>query len=204
MLPGVEIRIADDGEILVKSPGNMLGYFGNPEATAETLADGWVRTGDIGDLDAAGFLRITDRKKDLIKTAGGKYVAPQPIESLLARSPLVEQAVLIGDERPYVVALIVPDWEAMRLEAGVAGPPEQLVDDERARAAVQRVVDEVNAELNRWETIKYFRLVPHEFSEDRGEMTPTLKIKRRVVQDRYREAIEPMYEQSSRSDSVHH
>jgi long-chain acyl-CoA synthetase len=201
-LPGVEIRLDEDGEILTKGPGNMLGYFGHPDATAETLDGGWIRTGDIGELDEAGFLRVTDRKKDLIKTAGGKYVAPQPIEARLQQSPLIEQAVLIGDERPYVVALIVPDWEALGRQAGVKGQPERLVDDEQAQAAVQQVVDEVNGGLNRWESVKYFRLLPQEFSEGSGEVTPTLKIKRRVVQQRYGEAIEAMYGPKKRPHQV--
>ena len=192
-LPGVEIKIAADGEILVNSPGNMLGYYNKPEATAETLEDGWVKTGDIGELDSGGFLRITDRKKELIKTAGGKYVAPAPIEMRLMQEPAIERALVIGDERPYVVALVVPDWKAMSVEAGISGRPEELVDDVRAQAIVQRSVDELNRDLGSWESIKYFRLLPHDFSEDGGELTPTLKVKRRVVQERYRELIDTMY-----------
>ncbi len=143
-LPGVDIRIAEDGEILVKSPGNMLGYFDNPSASAETMDDGWVRTGDIGELDAAGFLRITDRKKELIKTAGGKYVAPSPMETRLMQEEIVERAVLIGDARPYVVALIVPDWQALAAVEGIAGEPDDLVNDEGVRAAVRQLgVDQV-------------------------------------------------------------
>jgi len=192
-LPGVEIKIASDGEILVKSPGNMVGYYNNAEATGETLEDGWVKTGDIGELDSGGFLRITDRKKELIKTAGGKYVAPAPMEMRLMQEPAIERALVIGDERPYVVALVVPDWKALSVEAGISGRPEELVDDERAQAIVQRSVDELNHDVGSWESIKYFRLLPHDFSEDRGELTPTLKVKRRVVQERYRELIDTMY-----------
>src|SRR5438045_3618490 len=112
--PGVELKIADDGEILVKSPGNMLGYHENAEATAETLKDGWIYTGDIGEIDAEGFLHITDRKKALFKTAVGKYIAPQPLEFGLMRDPLVERAVIVGEGRPYVTALVVPGWETAR------------------------------------------------------------------------------------------
>ena len=190
--PGVELKIADDGEILVKSPGAMLEYYKNPEATAEMLADGWIRTGDIGEIDEDGFLRITDRKKDLLKTAGGKYVAPQPLEFQLLHDPLVEQAVVIGESRPYVTALLVPDWAAV--EKRIPGTPEQLVDDERAHALFQPGVDALNKTLGSWETIKYFSLLPRAFSEESGEMTPTLKVKRRVVSERYKAQIEAMYQ----------
>jgi long-chain acyl-CoA synthetase len=193
-LPGVEIRIAGDGEILVQSPGNMAGYFRNEAATAEVLVDGWVHSGDIGELDSDGFLRITDRKKDLIKTAGGKFVAPQPLESRLQQDALIERAVVIGDERPYAVALIVPDWRVLSRELRLVGEPQSLLEDESARAAVQRLVDGVNADLGSWEQIKSFKLLPQDFSEQGGELTPTLKVKRRAVQDRYREEIDEMYE----------
>ncbi len=192
-LPGVEVRIADDGEVLVKSPGNMAGYYDNPEATAETLDDGWVRTGDIGELDAAGFLRITDRKKELLKTAGGKFVAPAPMETRLMQDPAIERAVVIGDERPYVTALVVPDWKTLEVEQGITGRPEDLCEDERAQAVVQRAIDEVNRDLGSWEAIKYVTLLPHDFTEESGELTPTLKVRRRVVQERYRDRIEMMY-----------
>lgn len=192
-LPGVELRLGGDGEVLVDSPGNMLGYFRNPKATAEVLQDGWIHTGDIGETDTDGFLRITDRKKDLIKTAGGKFVAPQPLEARLQQAPMIERAVVIGDQRPYAVALIVPDWNVLRRQLGLQGEPESLLEDRGARAAVQRLVDEMNAELSGWERIKYFELLPHDFSEETGEITPTLKVKRRVVQERYREQIEHMY-----------
>ena len=197
-LPGVEIKLAGDGEIMVKSPGNMLGYYNNPEATAETLEDGWVRTGDIGEVDSAGFLRITDRKKELIKTAGGKYVAPAPMEAYLMQAPGIERVLVIGDERPYVVALIVPDWPTLKVEEGISGQPGELLEDERVHAAVQRHVDELNRDLGSWETIKYFRLLPHDFTEESGELTPTLKVRRRVVQERYREVIDSMYANGTR------
>jgi long-chain acyl-CoA synthetase len=203
-LPGVEIRIAGDGEILVRSPGNMTGYYNNAEATAETLEDGWVRTGDIGELDAAGFLRITDRKKELLKTAGGKFVAPAPMETRLMQDPAVERAIVIGDERPYVTALVVPDWRTLEVVHGVAGSPEDLCEDERARAVVQRAVDEVNRDLGSWETIKYFALLPHDFTEEGGELTPTLKVKRRIVQERYRDRIETMYQGKERPATAAH
>jgi long-chain acyl-CoA synthetase len=203
-LPGVELRIAEDGEILVQSPGNMAGYFRNEAATAEVLVDGWVHSGDIGELDPDGFLRITDRKKDLIKTAGGKFVAPQPLESRLQQDALIERAVVIGDERPYAVALIVPDWRVLSRELKLNGEPRSLLEDERARAAVQRLVDGVNADLGSWEKIKSFKLLPQDFSEQVGELTPTLKVKRRAVQDRYREQIDEMYEGKARAARASH
>ena len=189
--PGVEIKIADDGEILVKSPGAMLGYHRNPEATAEMLTDGWIHTGDIGELDKDGFLRITDRKKDLIKTAGGKYIAPQPLEFQLLHDPLVEQAIVIGEGRPYVTALLVPDGGAVTKR--IPGDPEQLAGDERVHALFQPGIDALNKQLGSWETIKYFTLLPRPFSEESGEMTPTLKVKRRVVNTKFADQIESMY-----------
>ena len=193
-LPGVEIRIAADGEVLIKSPGNMKGYYRNAKATREILdRDGWLHTGDLGELDPDGFLRIIDRKKDLIKTAGGKYVAPQPLEARLQEDPLIERAVVIGDRRPYVTALIVPDWEAVKGRLGVSGQPGELIHDDRVMDAIQKRVDEVNAGLGSWETVKCFSLLAQDFSEERGEMTPSLKVRRRVVQDSYQEQVEEMY-----------
>jgi long-chain acyl-CoA synthetase len=192
-LPGVEVKIAEDGEILVLSPGNMIGYHNRPEATAEVLVDGWLHSGDIGEIDSDGFLRITDRKKDLIKTAGGKYVAPQMLEARLQEDHLIERAVVIGDQRPYVVALIVPNWNAVRQELELDGDPEQLVHDERLLSRIQRTVDEVNSGLGGWESVKYFRALPHDFSEEQGELTPTLKIKRPAIQRNQAAAIEAMY-----------
>ncbi len=192
-LPGVELKIAGDGEILVKGPGVMLGYYRNQKATEEILKDGWLHTGDIGEIDADGFLKITDRKKDLIKTSGGKYVAPQPIEAALQNDALIERAVVVGDERPYCVALIVPNWDAAGSRLGLRGDHEQLVEDQRLRDAIQKVVDGVNRDLGSWESIKYFKLLPEDFSEDAGEITPTLKVKRRVVQERHAGEIEELY-----------
>jgi long-chain acyl-CoA synthetase len=202
-LPGVELRIDLDGEILVRGPGNMRGYYNDPEATTLTIDDGWIRTGDIGEIDADGFLRITDRKKELIKTAGGKFVAPSPIETRLMKDPLIERAVVLGDERPYVVALIVPDWAAVRALRGIEGRPEDLAGDERVRGAIQECVDQVNADLGSWETVKYFELLAGDLSEEAGELTPTLKVKRRTVQERYRGVIESMYRGRVRPEAAH-
>ena len=183
--PGVELKIADDGEILVKSPGNMLGYHKDPEATAETLIDGWISTGDIGEIDAEGFLHITDRKKALFKTAVGKYIAPQPLEFGLMRDPLIERAVIVGESRPYVTALVVPDWEAARKEG---------LDEAELSAHIQKVVDDVNAHLGNWETIKYFTMLKEDFSEAKGELSLKLDVKRKVVLQHFQNEIESMYE----------
>ncbi len=189
--PGIELKIAGDGEILVKSPGNMLGYHNNPAATEEMLKDGWIHSGDIGELDSDGFLKITDRKKDLIKTAVGKYVAPQQLEFQIQRDELVEQAVVIGEGRPYVTALIVPDWPAVARR--VPGRPEELVDDPRVIELIKLDVDALNRTLGNWEQVKYFTLLPRAFTEESGEITPTLKIKRRVIAQKYARQIESMY-----------
>lgn len=189
--PGIELRIEQDGEILVNSPGNMLGYHKNQVATAETLDHGWIRTGDIGEIDADGFLKITDRKKDLIKTAGGKYVAPQQLEFEVQRDDLVEQAVVIGESRPYVTALIVPDWATVTKR--IPGRPEDLINDKRVIALIEQAVDALNKRVGSWEAIKYFTLLPRAFTEEAGEITPTLKIKRKVVAQRYADQIESMY-----------
>jgi Long-chain acyl-CoA synthetases (AMP-forming) len=188
--PGIELKIEKDGEILINGPGNMLGYHKDQVATAETLDHGWIRTGDIGEVDADGFLKITDRKKDLIKTAGGKYVAPQQLEFEIQRDDLVEQAVVIGESKPYVTALIVPDWATVAKR--IPGGPEDLVRDPRVIALIEQAVDAVNRRVGSWEAIKYFTLLPRTFSEEAGEMTPTLKIKRKVVAQKYAE-IESMY-----------
>jgi long-chain acyl-CoA synthetase len=189
--PGIELKLEKDGEILVNSPGNMLGYHKNPVATAETLDKGWVRTGDIGEIDGDGFLRITDRKKDLIKTAGGKYVAPQQLEFEIQRDDLVEQAVIIGESRPYVTALIVPDWAAVNKK--IPGRPVDLVNDKRVIALIEAGVDALNKRLGSWEAIKYFTLLPRAFTEEAGEITPTLKVKRKVIAQKYADQIESMY-----------
>jgi len=182
--PGVEVRIADDGEILVKGPGNMLGYHKNPAATAEVLQDGWIYTGDIGEIDGDGFLKITDRKKSLFKTAGGKYVAPLPLEHGVMRNPLVLRAIVIGEGKPYVTALAVVDWDEAR---------KQGLDESAVRQSIQKTIDDVNVHLGRWETIKYFTLLERDFTEDAGELSLKLDVKRKVVADHYREQIEAMY-----------
>jgi long-chain acyl-CoA synthetase len=182
-LPGVEIRIDEDGEVLLRSPTIFAGYLKAPDATGGVLGeDGWLRTGDVGALDEDGFLRITDRKKDIIVTAGGKNVAPQNLENALKTATLVSQALVIGDRRPYVTALITVD------EAAAAGRAHEELE-----ADVGRIVDNVNRELSRYEQIKRFAVLPRDFSMEAGEMTPTLKLKRRVVCERYADEIEKLY-----------
>ena len=193
-----EIRIAEDGEILARGDNVANGYYRRPEATAEAWdPQAWFHTGDIGEVDAEGFLRITDRKKDLIKTSGGKYVAPQKIENLLKMQPHVSQAVVIGDNRKYCVALITLDQE--ELARWLAGRgikdvrPETAATDADVQALVQTEVDEVNRHLASFESIKYFRILPGDFSPESGELTPSLKVKRKVVAQRYGPLIEEMY-----------
>ena len=187
--PGVELKIAGDGEILVKGPSVMRAYHNKPEETAEVLRDGWFSTGDIGEIDADGFLKITDRKKSLFKTAGGKYISPLQIEHELLSDPIVARAVVIGEGRPYVTALILPD----RASAQAQG-----FDEEALRARIQAVVDRVNARLGHWETVKYFTLLDHDFTEDDGELSLKLDVKRKVVAEHYKEQIEAMYTEKSK------
>jgi long-chain acyl-CoA synthetase len=197
-LPGTEIRIADDGEILVHGPSVMRGYHHLPEATAEVLdEDGWFATGDIGDFDEAGRLRITDRKKDLIKTSGGKYIAPQPIEGMFkAICPLVSQILVHADGRHYATALIALDPEALDQWGRAHGLDldyRSLVEQPLVVGYLRECVEELNGRLNRWETIKDFRLLDHDLTVEEGEVTPSLKVKRRVLETRYRDVLDSMY-----------
>jgi long-chain acyl-CoA synthetase len=195
---GTEVRLADDGEIQVRGPGVMQGYHNLPDETAAVLSDdGWLSTGDIGEF-VDGCLRITDRKKDLIKTSGGKYVAPQLLETQFkAVCPYASQIVVHGDGRNYVTALITLDADAMSTWAqanGMAGQRyEQVVTSPQARAMVAGYVDELNARLNRWETVKRFEILPNELTVEDGSLTPSLKLKRRVVEKRYSDVLDGMY-----------
>ena len=204
-LPGTELRIAEDGELLIRGPGVMRGYHGLPEATAEALdGDGWLHTGDIGELDADGFLKITDRKKDMIKTSGGKFVAPQPIEvTFPVICGLASQFVVHGDGRNYVTALVTLDPDALAQWAesnGVAErDPAALARRDDVRAVVAAGVKQLNAGLNRWETIKDFRILDHDLTIEAGELTPSLKLKRRVVERRYKAVLDEMYAANDRS-----
>jgi len=195
---GVMLRLAPDGEILARGPNVAEGYYHRPEATAEAWdADGWFHTGDIGEIDAEGFLRITDRKKDLIKTSGGKYVAPQNVENLLKTQPHISQAVVIGDRRRYCVALLTLDPEAVDRFAsreGLAGSPrEEVLRHPRLLEIVEREVQVVNTRLASYESVKYFRVLERDFSLETGELTPSLKVKRKVVTERFQRLIDEMY-----------
>ena len=196
-IPGVELRIAPDGEILARGPNLMQGYFNKPEATAEVLQDGWFHTGDIGQLDGEGYLTITDRKKDLLVTSGGKKIAPQPIEAILKRSPLITEAVILGDRRKYAAALIVPEFTALERRLKELGRPpaprEALVARADVTALYQEIVDALNLELSQFERIKRIALLPAEFTVESGELTPTLKVKRRVVEQKWAGKIEELY-----------
>jgi long-chain acyl-CoA synthetase len=196
-VPGVEVKIADDGEILVRGENVMQGYFKKQQETVEALAGGWFHTGDVGFLDADGFLSITDRKKDLIATAGGKKVTPQPIEGRLKQNPFVTEAVLLGDRRPFVVTLIVPNFERLSAWAADAAlphdDPARLVAAPVVRELYQKIVDGVNADLAQHERIKAFALLDRELTIDDGHLTPTLKVRRRMVEKTYRDEIEGLY-----------
>jgi long-chain acyl-CoA synthetase len=197
-LPDVELRLADDGELLIRSPTVFAGYYRDPDATAAVLGgDGWLRSGDIAEIDADGFVTITDRKKDILVTAGGKNIAPQNLENDLKTSKYVSQALVVGDRRPYPAALITLDpveltkWAA---EQGIDGDAQGLAGDERVRELVQGVVDEANRERSRYEQVKRFSIVPQDFTIEGGELTPTLKVRRRVVLERYADEVERLYE----------
>jgi len=193
-----EVRIAHDGEILGRGANVARGYYRRPEETAESWdATGWFHTGDIGEFDADGFLRITDRKKDLIKTSGGKYVAPQKIENLLKLQPHISQAVVIGDQRKYCVALLTLDADAMaawaRETGGSATTPAALATDPAVRALVEREVAAVNAQLASFESVKRFDILPGELTVEDGALTPSLKVKRKVVAERFEREIAALY-----------
>jgi long-chain acyl-CoA synthetase len=201
-IPGVEVKIAPDGEILTRGPHVMKGYYKMEAETREVLQDGWFYTGDVGFLDEDGFLTVTDRKKDLIKTAGGKYVAPQPIENQLKQSPYIQNAVVVGDRRKYVVALLVPNLtnlERLAAERGRAfASPAELLADPMVRAAVEAEVDGVNQHLAQYERLKRFALVPDDFTFDGGHLTYTQKVRRRKIEEHYRDLIERLYQEESK------
>ena len=198
-LPGTQVRTAEDGELLVKGPGVMRGYHNRSDATAEVLTeDGWFHTGDIGSVDDRGFVKITDRKKDLFKTSGGKYIAPATIETTFKGiCPYVSQFVVIGDGRNYASALITLDADAVTQWAsgnGLGGKEyAQIVTSDEARAMVQGFIDQLNAGLNRWETIKRFTVLERDLTVDQGELTPSLKLRRKMVVERYGREIDALY-----------
>jgi long-chain acyl-CoA synthetase len=199
-IPDVEVKIAEDGEILAKGPNIMKGYYGNPVATAEAIdQDGWLHTGDIGELDSENFLKITDRKKELIIMSNGKNVAPQPIENIVKTSKYVEQIALIGDNRKYISALIVPNFENLLLKANELGvntqDKKELCKDNRINDFMKSEIEKVTADkIARFEQIKKFVLLCDEFSLEKNEITPTLKLKRKIINQNHKDSIESMYE----------
>jgi long-chain acyl-CoA synthetase len=198
-IDGLEVRLAEDGEILVRGPSVMRGYHNNDAATRETIVDGWLLTGDIGHFDAHGCLVITDRKKEVLKTSGGKMIAPQPIENLLRTDRFVGQAVVIGDRRRFLSALIVPNFDQIRSYAVIKGIPETevaaLIRHPRVVDLFERRIAAINERLARYERIRRFRLLDREFAFEDGEITPTLKPRRRVIEERHRALIEEMYDE---------
>ena len=196
-LPNIEVRIDDDGEILIKGPTVFGGYFGNEEATREVLGDdGWLRTGDVGELDRDGFLKITDRKKDLIVTAGGKNLSPQNIENDLKGSQYISQALVVGDRRPFVSALITLDEEEIGKWAkarGLNGDVAGLASRQEVKELIQGELDKVNEELAHFEQVRAFAILPRDFSPDENEVTPTLKLRRRICEEHFASEIEALY-----------
>ena len=200
ILPNLEVRIAEDGEILVRGPSVFKGYWNRPEETKAALEDGWFKTGDIGNIDADGYLSVTDRKKDLIKTSGGKFIAPQPIENALKLNPYVGIAAILGDRRKFPAVMISPNF--VRLEEwaranGVAfSSRAELVANPKVQSLYEGVVEEQNQNLARFEKLKRVILVPDEFTPENGALTPTLKLRRRVIEDRYKKQIDDLYSQA--------
>ena len=197
-IPGAELKIAEDGEVCMRGRHVFKGYYKNPEVTAETIdEDGWLHSGDIGTIDDDGFLKITDRKKDLLITAGGENIAPQLIEGQLKAIPVVAQAVVVGDRRKYLAALFTLDPEKIVAEAQACGSSATDVTAastcETFHAHLQAQVEEVNKSLARVQTIKRFVMIPGEFTIEGGELTPTMKIKRKVIREKYAEQITSLY-----------
>jgi long-chain acyl-CoA synthetase len=200
LIKDVQVKIADDGEILCKGPNIMAGYYKNPELTAEVLVDGWFHTGDIGLMDD-GFLKITDRKKEIFKTSGGKYVAPMPIENRMKESPFIEQMMVIGAGMKFTAALIVPSFVNLKVWCNghnvVFSSNQQLMKEEKVIALFQSIVDGYNPEFNHVEQVKKFVLLPAEWSIEKGELTPTSKMKRKVIAENYKNEIESIYADES-------
>jgi len=196
-LPGVDVRVADDGEVCLRGVNVFRGYRGNPTATAEAIRDGWFRTGDLGELDADGFLRITGRKKEILVTAGGKNVAPAVLEDRLRSHPLVSQCIVVGDGKPYIAALVTldeemyPSWAANHGLDGVAFAAART--DERVVAEIQGAVDEANTAVSKAESIRKFALLEGDFTEESGHLTPSLKLKRNVVMRDFEDEVDALY-----------
>jgi long-chain acyl-CoA synthetase len=199
-LPNVEVRIAEDGELLVRGPSVFHGYWNRPEETKIAFTEGWFKTGDIGDLDGEGFLSITDRKKDLIKTSGGKFIAPQPLENSLKHNALIAEAVVLGDRRKFPAVLIAPCFPLLEAWARanhiVCSSREELIREIRVRDLYEGLVAELNRDLARFERLKKVVLIADEFSLENGLLTATMKVRRRAVEEQYRRQIEETYAQT--------
>src|SRR5581483_2460627 len=199
-LPNIEVRIAEDGEILVLGPSIFKGYWNRPEETRAALDNGWFKTGDIGNIDADGYLSVTDRKKELIKTSGGKFIAPQPIENSLKLNPLVGAAALLGDRRKFPAVIISPNFvlleEWARENRISCGTRAELVEHPKVQDLYAEIVEGINQKLARFEKLKRVIVVPDEFTIDNGALTPSLKLRRRVVEERYRKQIDDLYAQA--------
>jgi long-chain acyl-CoA synthetase len=197
IMPNLEVRIAEDGEILVKGPSIFKGYWNRPEETKQALDDGWFKTGDIGHNDADGYLSVTDRKKDLIKTSGGKFIAPQPIENALKLNPYVGVAAIVGDRRKFPAVMISPNFLTLETWAHANSiafsSRAELVTNPKVQNLYEGIVDGINQNLARFEKLKRVMLVPDEFTADNGALTPTLKLRRRVIEDRYKQQIDDLY-----------
>jgi long-chain acyl-CoA synthetase len=193
-IPGVEVRFTDEGELLTRGPHVMMGYWNRPEETAETIRGGWLYTGDLGEQDADGYLRITGRKKEIIVTAAGKNIAPTFLEALLCEDPLIAQAIVLGDGRKFLSALVVPEWEPLLAACGAAGQSaEQAACNVEIVAYLQAHVDERLTAVSREEQIRKIAIVPEPFTIERGELTPTLKVRRKVIEEHYGDRIAEMY-----------
>ena len=199
-IPGVEFKLADDGEIMVKGPNIMMGYYNNPTATAEVIKDGWLLTGDIGEIIDGKFLKIVDRKKEMFKTSGGKYIVPAQIESKMVESDFIEQFMVVGENQKFPAALVVPsyqnllDWAKTNAKEIVSLSKEEFLKSEPVFKKIQEEVEKANKNFGHWETIKKFKIVTEEFSIANGELTPTLKLKRKVIVKKYANEIEKLYQ----------
>jgi long-chain acyl-CoA synthetase len=196
-VPGVDVKLGDDGELLVKGPNVMRGYYNLPEATAQAIdADGWFHTGDIAQFDEEGRIRIVDRKKEILVMSNGKNVAPQPIENAIKASPYVEQVMVVGDQRNFITALVVPAFDALKAFAAehrLEGAPQELLNHPQVKALYRKEIDQALESFAKFEKVKKFALLGREFDPERNELTPTLKVKRRIVTEHFAKEIEGMY-----------
>ena len=198
IINNVEVKIAEDGEILCKGPNVMMGYYKDPEKTAEAIIDGYFHTGDIGNVDKDGFLSITDRKKEMFKTSGGKYIAPQLIENAMKQSRFIEQIMVIGDGQKMPAAFIQPSFEFVKEWAVIHGidvgkSNEEIISNEKVIARIQEEIDTLNEKFGNWEKIKRFELTPDVWSIEGGQLTPTLKLKRKIVMEKYIDLFHKIY-----------